>query len=840
MINLYDILEAADGQLFGDASAVIFADFCFDSRLAKPGDIYVALKTERGDGHQFMREAASAGAHGLMCQRPPDFDTTGLTVIMMRDVEASLMRWARVALQKLGTTVIAVGGSAGRAAAREAIAAVMSTHYRVYCPTDHGESGRFALPRALGRLSAEDKIAVLDCPDSAEMDMAEFAALTSPLVGVVTDFGAGEFSDLPTHYRPLIDSLPREGLAIVNYDSDRVRNLAAFSRAPVHTIGIDRAGRSFGADFTAYNLVLARDKTGFDLRWERDRFVGRWFPLLGVYPLYGALAALAVGLAYEVKLVDGLNALKDLRPQPGHMMPLEGRNGSLIIDDSFNSSPEATLAALEWLHEMRGKSSRISFLIGDLGDLGRHTLTAHREVGRAAAQTVDSLITHGDLAAGAGRAALDEGFERRAVRITFNPQDAIAAASDHLIDDSLILVTGGHKAHMEAITRGLLANPDDAVNLPRHTPAIVSPLVMPHHTRLSWVEIDKTAIAHNTQRILNAVGPDVALMAVVSANAYGHGAVPVAATALLNGASYLGVSSLQDAIELREAALDSPILVMGFTPAWSVPAAIRYGITLSIYDLEVARVYNRVARDMGATLKVHVEIDSGLGLLGLLPDAVMPFFRSLKNLRNLELEGIYTRFAAETNTEYTRAQLSAFLNVVTPLKAGGYQFQYIHAADTTAALTMPEAALNMVRSGLGLCGLTADGSALQDGLRPALMWKTVVSQVKTLPAGAYVGGGRAYRTRNVERVAIIAAGYGDGLDGWDYVLIGGQRATVIGGAAVDMAAVNVTHIPNANIGDEVVIIGQQGESQITVEEIARRTGMTQHELVTSILARVPR
>ncbi len=852
MINLHDILNAANGQLFGDAAAEIFTDFCFDSRRVADGELFVAVKTERGDGHHYMHEAVKGGALGIMCTRPPEFDTTGLTVIVMRDVETALLNWAKIVLTKFGTTVIGVTGSAGKSTAKEAIATVLGTRYQVY-KSPGSFNGRFGLPLALGKLSQQDRLAVLEFGTDRFGEMAELVETTNPRVGVVTNIShshtdrLGSLENIANENAILIERLPPEGLAVLNYDDDFVRGMRTRTRAQVSTIALDRTGVAFGADLMAYNLITARDKIGFDLRHERERYQGRWVPLLGAHQLYGILAALAVGMSFGVPLEEGLRALTDMEPLPGRLRGLEGYNGSLLIDDTFNANPETALAALDFLDAIRmpGRGERLIFVMGDMDELGGHALRGHIDVGKRAAEVADLIITEGELAAVAARAAIDQGMKRSQVRITYSHQDSASIVRDTLKADDVVLVKGGTAARMERVVAALLANEADRAKLPRQESAYDS-VWSDRPARPTWIEIDKNAIANNTRLLKEMVGPDVALMAVVKANAFGHGAVAVSTTALLNGASYLGVASVNEATDLRDAGIDAPIMVLGFTPVWAAQQAIRYNLTVNLYDLELARSFDRVAREMNATLKVHIEVDTGMGRLGVLPDQAIPFFRSLSKLRNLQIEGIFTHFSsADDNSEYTEMQMRLFEDVLIPLRGGGFAFQYIHASNSAGLLKVPNARFNMVRPGLALYGLSPGTDApLPAGFRPALAWKTLIAQVKRLPPGTFVGYGRTYRTRDVERIAVIPVGYADGFrrapKNWGYVLVNGHRAPLVGRVSMDQATINVTDIPDVAIGDEVVLIGRQGDEVLTAESVAEQLGTINYELVSTILARVPR
>jgi alanine racemase len=249
---------------------------------------------------------------------------------------------------------------------------------------------------------------------------------------------------------------------------------------------------------------------------------------------------------------------------------------------------------------------------------------------------------------------------------------------------------------------------------------------------------------------------------------------------------------------------------------------------------------------MNATITVHIKIDTGMSRLGLLPDQVMPFFRSLRNLPNLRVEGIFTHFSSsETDPDFTLDQLRIFQDIVKPLQASGFQFKHIHAANTAATLNLPETRLNMVRCGIGIYGLDPGVEApLPGDFRPAMSWKTVIAQVKTLPPGSFVGYNNTYQTLGEEQIAVIPVGYADGFrrapKHWGEVLVGGEPVPIVGRVSMDQTMINVTNIPGVSIGDEVVLIGKQGDHHISADDVAKQLGTSSYEVVSTILARVPR
>ncbi len=378
----------------------------------------------------------------------------------------------------------------------------------------------------------------------------------------------------------------------------------------------------------------------------------------------------------------------------------------------------------------------------------------------------------------------------------------------------------------------------------------------------SWIEVDLNAIAHNVRAIKQFVGPNVMVNAVVKGNAYGHGIVEVARTALENGAGYLSVAYLKEAIELREAGIIAPILALAFTPADGVRTAIQQGVAFSVSDLSVAHAASKAAVALQTPARIHIKIDTGMSRLGVLAKDAPAFVDEVRRLPGIEIEGLFTHFScADCDEAYTQAQLTKFREALPQNLAGlnaaglnlsrsnprGLVTRYIHAANSAATLAYPAAHFNMVRPGLALYGLTpfaAGWGKLPVALKPALSWKAQIALIKTLPAGTPVSYGNAYVCPSERRIAVIPVGYADGFRrgpaNFGEMLVRGQRAPIAGRVCMDQTMLDVTDIPAAQPGDEAVIIGPQGAACITAEEIATRLGTINYEVTTALLTRVPR
>jgi alanine racemase len=333
---------------------------------------------------------------------------------------------------------------------------------------------------------------------------------------------------------------------------------------------------------------------------------------------------------------------------------------------------------------------------------------------------------------------------------------------------------------------------------------------------------------------------------VLKADAYGHGARWVARTVALNGAAMLGVASLNEALELRADGIATPILILGYAPPWQARDLALSDIRATLFSLPVAEHFSRVAHDLGREIAVHVKVDTGMTRLGVLPPDVPVFVDAVAALPGLRLEGIFSHMAtSDTDVPFAMEQGERFSAVLRELERRGHRFRYVHMENSAAVLRGLPFAGNLVRAGLALYGLyplPPEETAVE--LRPAMQFKTRVAQVKEVPPGTAISYGRTYVTERSSRIAVLPVGYGDGFRrsprNWGHVLVRGQRAPIRGVVAMDMTMVDVTEIPGVQEGDEVVLIGRQGDEAITAEDAATALGTISYEVVTQILARVPR
>jgi alanine racemase len=364
--------------------------------------------------------------------------------------------------------------------------------------------------------------------------------------------------------------------------------------------------------------------------------------------------------------------------------------------------------------------------------------------------------------------------------------------------------------------------------------------------RPTWAEIDLTATEHNIRRIRQLVGPTVKVLAMIKAEAYGHGMAGVARAAERAGASMLGLATLSEALSLTEAR-SLPRLVVGWTPGWLAESAIEQDVICTVADLETAAEFARAAQHLGKFAHVHVKVDTGMGRLGFFPDEAADAIATIAAMPGLVLDGVYSHFskADEADPAYTYQQFERFKRVLDEVAARGIDIPIKHISNSPSILRFPEMHLDLVRPGIILHGLSpSDDVQVPTDFRPVLTLKTMVAAVKTLPPGSPVSYGGTYVTPAYERIAVIPIGYADGFRrkpvNWGEVLVRGRRAPIVGRVCMDQCMINVTHIPGVKMGDEVVLIGSQGDDQIQAEEVALKLGTNNYEVTSMVMARVPR
>ena len=374
--------------------------------------------------------------------------------------------------------------------------------------------------------------------------------------------------------------------------------------------------------------------------------------------------------------------------------------------------------------------------------------------------------------------------------------------------------------------------------------------------RRTWAEIDLDALARDFAAVRQAANPNAKVCCVIKADAYGHGAVRMAQELETLGADWFAVSNLEEALQLRLAAIQRPVLVLGYTPPEEAASLAKYAISQCVYSLDYARELSQYAQQAGATVRIHVKIDTGMSRLGFYyqdisrDEATVQEVKQACSLPGLFPEGIFTHFAVsdegKAGDAFTMRQFGCFKEMIESLEREGIHFAVRHCANSAAVFDYPLSHLDMVRAGIVLYGLyPSEEVRNRPQLQPVLSLRSVVSHVKTVLPGATVSYGRKFTAQQEMRVATVPVGYADGYPRilsakGAQVLIGGKRCPILGRVCMDQLMADVTQLPEVQVGDLVTLIGQDGEEAITADELAALEGSINYEVVCGLSKRVPR
>ena len=372
------------------------------------------------------------------------------------------------------------------------------------------------------------------------------------------------------------------------------------------------------------------------------------------------------------------------------------------------------------------------------------------------------------------------------------------------------------------------------------------------YQKKTWVEVNLDLLAHNYQVIRQAIPETTRFLGVVKADAYGHGAVPVSLCLQELGTEFFAVSNLDEAIQLRRGGVERPILILGYTPPEFAIEMALLGITQEVHDLEYAKALSR-SLPVGQTLEVHIKLDTGMSRLGFFaydrPETAQEIAQ-IAALPHLRLTGCLQHFAAADSRDpedqaFTREQFARFQTMLTELRQLGVDPGLCHCANSGALIDYPEYAMDMVRPGIATYGLAP--APVLDGvldLKPILSWKASIGQIRDFPAGVSISYARTFTTARPSRIAVLSVGYGDGLSralsNGHELLLHGRRVPIVGRICMDMCMIDVTDVPQAAVGDEVTLIGRDGEECITAEAVASKLGTISYEVLCGISKRVPR
>lgn len=805
------------GSLRGDAPTEPIRAATIDSRRVRPGDVFFALPGRHRDGHAFLAAALAAGAGLVVVRRGWGVREASVPRIEVEDPLVALQALAAWHRRRAVNRVVAITGSNGKTVVKDALTALLASRFTVASSPGSWNS-QVGVPLAVLNAPLGTEIGVFEAGVSAPGEMAALAAILQPDYGVLVNVGLAHIAAFGTREATarekmtLFGGMPAEGWVIVPADP------------LVEALPLPCARLQAGA---APPRIIERLATpsgtllGVEFATEVQRFPvqTRSTPLID-----DLLLAITAATSLGVPPTEIAAALDGYCFGPTRMETWRTPEGVTIVNDASSSDPLSVQAAIDAVAadpEARGK--RI-FVFGGMGELGELDAREHRIIGRVAAERG---FTHLVLLPHPSRHHTAEAW--RAV----NPQAPVIEVDLPRLRE----------------TMRALAEPGDTLLLkgPRNEGLAAAAREIWESMAPRRFLVDLGAIRGNIARFRARCGPQVAILAVLKAWAYGTELARLAGALQEYGVDWIGVSAADEGAVVRRAGVHLPVLVMLMNRD-EVDKVVRYRLTPVVYSLPLARALVETLETMQASCDVHLEIETGMGRLGVPPEEALATARLLRGSGVTRLTGVMTHLSCADDPgadDFSRGQLARFDQVVASIRAEGGPDEplCVHACATAGAVRFPEARHDMVRLGLGLYGLhSSEAVAAGMELQLAVAFVSRLAQVEVWPRGQRVGYGGTYVIEAEEqRIGIVEAGYNDGvpwrLSGRGEVMVQGLAVPILGRISMDSMAVDLSAVPDASVGDEVLIFGAHEGQVLRPEEVARQAGTIPYELLVNVDSR---
>ncbi len=796
-----------------------------DSRgpAAPSRSLFFAIVGPRHDGHAFVEAAYQAGVRQFVVGREVALEAMpDAAVLQVADTVEALQQLAAYHRQRFNLPIIGITGSNGKTVVKEWLYQLIGHHYRVV-RSPKSYNSQVGVPLSVWAIKPEHTLGIFEAGISQMGEMERLSRIIRPTIGIFTNLGPAHREGFPSEEVKLREKMRLfEHAEVLIHCADHLP-IAAVARewqaqkAGRRLLSWSKEGRP--ADITFYDLrpeAGRRDGIAFRMRHvrsdgieERCRFR---LPFSDAASIENACHCLAALSLLGVPMASVGRRLRRLEAVDMRLAWKVGVNRCILLDDAYSNDPASLHIALQSARR-QWPEGKLTLILSDFLQVGAHKRQLYAEI----AQLLRAYRVGRLLGVGADVRLLQPQLDP-SVEAAFYPDTAalLQDLSRLSFHDELILVKGARVFGLERAVQRLEQKA--------------------HRTVL---EINLNAVAHNLGVFARCLRPGVKMMVMVKAAGYGSGAVELARALAAHRVDYLGVAYTDEGVELRRSHIVLPILVLNPEPA-SFDALLRYRLEPEVYSLSLLEA---LAHATGKhRLPIHLKLDTGMHRLGMTASDLPALIEYLKRYPHLHVQSVFSHLVGSdtpAHDAFTRAQVAEFVRLYELLaQALGYR-PLRHIANSGAIARFPEYHFDMVRLGIGLYGVEAGPWAAE--LRPVHTLKATISQIKSLPAGETVGYNRRGQLSRPSRIATISIGYADGLlrlagNGRYAILIHGQRAPTVGNICMDMTMVDVTDIPQAKEGDEVLVFGEQP----SLQELADCLQTIPYEVLTNISERVKR
>ena len=806
--SIHDIVRITNGQLAQERDVRSIKRLLIDSRkLTHAGDgLFFAIRSERNDGHKYIADAYTAGVRNFIVEQQPTNSIAEANIIVVNNSVKALQQVAAAHRKKFEIPVVGITGSNGKTIVKEWLNQLLCDDFNIV-RSPKSYNSQIGVPLSVWNMESVHTLALFEAGISMPGEMDELARIISPTIGIFTSIGSAHSENFLSKRQLIGEKLNLFAhcpVVICPEDGD----IAALIQPWLATKTILRTPTAEHATRTS----TATSST-IELKWN-ELLLEFQLPFRDKASVENCITCITLMLHLGFNPATIQDRLSRLTALEMRLQLIEGENDCTLVNDAYSNDLHSLEIALDFLgHHSRQQSKTI--ILSDLFQTGLSDDELHKRIARLLAGKAITQF----IGIGASMSKHASYYPENSLFFS-STESFLAQLSTDAYVKRAILIKGARDFRFERIVAAFQQQTHDTV-----------------------LEINLNALAHNLRYFKSKLPSSTKLMVMVKAFGYGSGAEEVASLLEFNKADYLAVAYTDEGVELRKAGISMPIMVMNPERS-SLPTLIRHKLEPELYSFRTANNFLQAlqAADIREPYPVHIKIDTGMHRLGFIPDEMHDLCAWLDANKQVRVASVFTHLAASDATQYddfTHHQLNIFNDCCDRIALHVKSSFMRHALNTGGIERFPDAAMDMVRLGIGLYGVSASGEDQQHLQTPG-KWKTIISQIKHIKGGESVGYSRAFVAPFDMTIATIPVGYADGLrrtmsNGQGYVMVRGEKAPIVGNVCMDMTMIDVS-ASHCSEGDEVELFGEH----ITLIEFARMCGTIPYEVLTSVSQRVKR